>query len=124
MTERARAPRRPSPGWVVGGASAAFVAVLFLLALQVRAGRDAALGAGTPVAAVPEPPRPVVVRRIVRTTVVTHVVRARAATAGRATATPVGAPAATGGPAPAAATRAPVAPASAPAPAPVTTQAS
>jgi hypothetical protein len=113
MTEPRRPPRRPSPGWVFASAFAAFAAALGLLAVQVRAGRDAALGAGTPVAVAPERPRPVVVRRIVRTTIVTHVVRPNAPSAPTAPAT---------SPRPAT-TAAPAAP-PAPAPAPVTTQAS
>jgi hypothetical protein len=114
MTERRR-PQRPSPGWVFGGAFGVFALVLALLAVQVRAGRDSALGAGTPVvaAAPAEPPRRIVIRRIVRTTVITH------AGAGDRTPSTAAQPAPTS-PAPAA--PAPVAPAAAPAP--VTTRAS
>jgi hypothetical protein len=111
MTDRRR-PRRPSPGWVFGAAFGAFALVLALLAVQVRAGRDSALGPGTPVAAPAERPRRIVVRRIVRTTVITHV--------GAGDRAPTAAPAA---PAPAAPP--PAAPAApAPPPAPVTTRAS
>jgi hypothetical protein len=123
MTER-RAPRRPSPAWVFGAALGAFALVLALLAVQVRAGRDSALGPGTPVATPAERPRRILVRRIVQTTVVTHVAAADPVPAAPA----VPAPASSGpaAPAPAAAAPAPVAPAPAPAPppAPVTTRAS
>jgi hypothetical protein len=112
MTERRRS-QRPSPAWVFGAGFGAFAVALALLAVQVRTGRDSALGAGTPVAAPAERPRRIVVRRIVRTTVVTHVAAADRAPA---------APASTAPAPPAQAAPPPAAPA--PPPAPVTTRAS
>jgi hypothetical protein len=109
---------------VFGGALAGFAVALLLLAVQVRAGRDPALGAGAPVAAAPERPRPVVIRRVVRTTVVTRVVRPRRTAPGPAAGAATAAPVTAAASAPATRVSAPAAPAPAPAPAPVTTQAS
>jgi hypothetical protein len=131
MTERRAPRRRPSPAWAFGAAFGAFALVLALLAVQVRAGRDSALGPGTPVATPAERPRRIVVRRIVRTTVVTHVaaadpVRTAPAVPAPASSGPAAPAPAAPAPAPAAPAPAPVAPAPAPAPppAPVTTRAS
>ncbi len=61
MTER-----RSAALWVVTAAGAVFAVVLIFLALQMRAGGDPALGAGTPVAAAPPPkPRPVLIRKVI-----------------------------------------------------------
>jgi hypothetical protein len=121
MTDaRPRRPGRPSPAPIVFGAWVAFVAVFVLLALQLRAGRDPALGAPAPSAS-PAAERKVVVRRIHRRVVVTTVLPPRAhATAPPAPATTTTTSAPTSAPA----TSAPAAPAPAPAPAPVTTRSS
>jgi hypothetical protein len=66
MTER-RPPRRPRrPGLLAVGtwSLAAFVAVLVLLVVQMRVGRDPALGA-RPATAVAPAPRRVLVRRVI-----------------------------------------------------------
>ena len=66
MTEP-RAPRRPRrPGLLAVGAwsLAAFVVVLALLVVQMRVGRDPALGA-RPAAALAPAPRRVLVRRVI-----------------------------------------------------------
>ena len=47
MTTDARR-RKPASGWVFGGALGTFFAALALLAVQVRAGNDPALGEPTP----------------------------------------------------------------------------
>jgi hypothetical protein len=115
-------PRSASLAWC--GAALAFVAVLAVLAWQVGAGLDPAIGAGTP--AEPAKPRPVVVKRIVRRVIITH--RAPAVASGGGGGAPV--LASTGGgsaPAPATAAPAPAAAAPAPvaaAPAPATTRSS
>ena len=75
MTEP-RAPRRPRrPGLLaVGGWSlAAFLVVLTLLVVQMRVGRDPALGARS-VAAVAPAPRRVLLRRVIVERVVIDVV--------------------------------------------------
>jgi hypothetical protein len=97
--------RKPSAGWVLGPALGAFFAVLALLAFQVRAGNDPALGA--PVAQV-QKPRQIVVRRVITRVVIHH--------PAAATALPRSSPAAVQTSA--------LAPAPAPAPAPLTTQSS
>ena len=56
MTDRSRGLA------VVTAAGAMFCVALILLALQIRAGRDPAIGAGAQAAA---PPRQVIVRRII-----------------------------------------------------------
>jgi hypothetical protein len=107
---------------VVTGAAATFCAALIYLALQVRAGADPAIGAGTPQA---QAPQRVVVKRIVVRRIV-EVPRGGAAPGGSTTATSSGAavPAVrTSAPAPAPAAPA-AAPAPAPAPAPAVTRAS
>lgn len=92
------APRRPSAGWVFGGALGAFFAVLAGIGFQAEAPAEPA-----PAAAQREP-RQVVVRRVIKTVVIHH----------RADAPPrQSAPAQTTS-----------APAPAPAPAPLTTQSS
>lgn len=73
MTDRpARRPRRPGLGAVAQASLAAFAIVLALLVLQLRAGRDPALGPGrrAAAAAVAAAPRRVLVRRVVVTRVV------------------------------------------------------
>lgn len=64
----------------VTAAAALFCIVLILLAQQLRAGRDPAIGAGTPTARAA--PRQVIVRRIIVTRVIDDAApgRARAAT--------------------------------------------
>ena len=64
--------RKPAPGWVFGGALATFFAALSLLAVQVRAGEDPALGEAKPIAAVDERPRKVIVKRKVIKRIVIH----------------------------------------------------
>jgi hypothetical protein len=132
MTER-QAPRRPRrPGLLaVGGWSlAAFVVVLALLVVQMRVGRDPALGARPTAAAAPAPRRVLVRRVIVKRIIVDEVRDAPVAGATapsrtlvlvpQQTATPAPAPAAAPAPAPAAAP----APAPAPTPAPLVTKTS
>jgi pyruvate dehydrogenase E2 component (dihydrolipoyllysine-residue acetyltransferase) len=122
MTTDARR-RKPAPGWVFGGALGAFFAALALLAVQVRAGNDPALGEPTPksVAAADVRPRKVIVKRkVIKRIVVHHPRPAAAATASTRAAPTVSAPATTSAPS----APAPAAPAPAPAPAPLTTQSS
>ncbi|HET9736576.1 MAG TPA: hypothetical protein VFP78_00530 [Solirubrobacteraceae bacterium] len=125
MTTDARR-RKPAPGWVFGGALGTFFAALALLAVQVRAGNDPALGEPTPkaVAAADVRPRKVIVKRkVIKRIVVHHPRPAAAATTTSSGAAPaVSAPATTSAPS-APAPPAPV-PAPAPAPAPLTTQSS
>ena len=67
---RAAASRRPAAiAW--GGSGLAFVAVLGVLAWQVAAGADPAIGDGEQAAAAPAAKR-IVKRRIVRRVIVTH----------------------------------------------------
>lgn len=120
-------PRRPSSGpnvRVVAWVSAcAFLAVLALLALQMRRGRDPMLGAAA--GAKRQAPRRVLVRKIVQRTVVVHLVPAPdpvaaggdavAASGGGSYSAPVAASG--GGSAPAVSSSA-AAPAAAPTPAP------
>ena len=74
----------------VGAASlAAFLVVLALLAIQLRAGRDPALGEKGAKPA----PRRVLVRRIVRRVVVIHVIAPAGAQSGPSTAPAISAPA-------------------------------
>jgi hypothetical protein len=111
-----RRPAKPRAGWVFGGALGAFFVVLALLAFQVRAGQDPALGPAEPVAQVQKPkPRRILIRKVIKRVVIHH--------------PPTGSPApaqtsaprtTTSSPAPAP----PPAPAPAPAPAPLTTQSS
>lgn len=72
MTDRRPAPRprRPGPLPVVAASLATFLALLAFLALQLRAGRDPALGAGK--AATQVAARRVLVRRIEKKVVVVH----------------------------------------------------
>lgn len=65
-----RAPKRPSAWPVAAGSLALFAVVLAFLALQLKAGRDPALGAGRP-----QPPKRVLVKRVEKKVVVTRVVR-------------------------------------------------
>jgi hypothetical protein len=100
---------RPGPEWVFGGAVGAFFAALALLAVQVRAGADPALGPAEPAAQAPSQPREIVLRRVIRRVVVDPPRAARSADAAAVAAPEPAAPA----PEPAA-----------PAPAPLTTQSS
>ena len=68
----ARRPAKPPAGWVFGAALAAFFAALALLAFQVRAGRDPALGPAQPVAQVQTKPRRVLIRRVIERVVIHH----------------------------------------------------
>jgi hypothetical protein len=108
VTQRPR-PKKPAAGWVFGAALAAFFAALALLAFQVRAGQDPALGPA-PQAAQEVKPRRVLIRRVIKRVVIHHP-RGSSATPPAAAQTSAPAPAAT-------------APAPAPAPAPLTTQSS
>jgi hypothetical protein len=112
MTER-RPPRRPRrPGLLAVGtwSLAAFVAVLVLLVVQMRVGRDPALGARPATAVVAPAPRRVLLRRVIVKRVVVdevHDAEDGAASAARRTVVVVPQPSAPA-----------VAPAPAPAPAP------
>ena len=123
MTEP-RAPRRPRrPGLLaVGGWSlAAFLVVLTLLVVQMRVGRDPALGARSAAAVAPAPRR-VLLRRVIVERVVIDVVHdAEDGGAGASGRTVAVVPP---GPAPAPAPAAAAAPAPAPAPAPLVTKTS
>jgi hypothetical protein len=114
MTDRGR-PRitKPGPFPVVGGTLAVFFVVMTLLAFQLRAGADPAIGAGEPQRDAASPaPRIVIRRRVVVTRIVEHR-RRRAST-----------PTAGAGSAPAPPAAAAPAPPAAPAPAPLTTRSS
>ena len=118
-----RRPSKPSSMWVFAPALGAFFAALALLAVQVRAGHDPALGPAEPVAQQPAPrPRRVLVRRVIRRVVVHHPPAGSPSFSSPAAVQPSGPETATPAPAPAA----PAAPAPAPppAPAPLTTQSS
>ena len=66
---------RPRPIATMIAATAVFVAVLVLLAVLVRAGRDPALGTVRQTARVAPAPRRVLVKKIVRRVIVTKVVQ-------------------------------------------------
>lgn len=119
MTDaRPRRPRRPSGLPVHLLALGLFLAVLALLALQMRAGRDPLVTAAEP------EPRQVVVRRVERRVIITVERAARAPGASAPAAYVPGEPASTPSvSAPPAAAPAP-APAPTPAPAPVVTRSS
>jgi hypothetical protein len=79
MTEPAPAPRRepirkPGPFPVIAASLGLFLAITALLAFQMRAGADPALGEGEPqlVAAAPPAPRKVLIRRVIVTRIVEH----------------------------------------------------
>ncbi len=79
MTEPTPTPRRapirkPGPLPVIAGSLGLFLAITALLALQLRAGADPALGAGEPqvVAAASPAPRKVLIRRVIVTRIVEH----------------------------------------------------
>ena len=74
--QAARRPAKPPAGWVFGAALAVFFAALALLAFQVRAGRDPALGPAQPVAQVQAKPRRVLIRRVIERVVI-HAPRRR-----------------------------------------------
>jgi len=61
MTERSRPARRPSPALVLWGSIALFAVLFALLTYQLSASR-------------PAPPRPVVVRKVLKRRVVTTIV--------------------------------------------------
>ena len=106
--------RRPGPAGLMLASLGAFFALLAILAVQVRAGGDPALGPAKPAAEVAQ--RRVIVHRVVlRRVVVTEAAPRSSAPAGNASA----GTAAPSAPAPSAPAPAPAAPA--PAPAPVTT---
>ena len=65
---------RPRPAATLAAGVAVFVAVLVLLAWQVRSGRDPALGAAKQAARVAPAPRRVLVKKIVRRVIVTKVI--------------------------------------------------
>ena len=102
-----RRPSKPAPGWVFGGALGAFFAALALLAFQVRAGQDPALGPAQPVAQqVDSKPRRILIRKVIKRVVVHHPAAASAAPApveSSAPRTTISAPAPARAPAPAAA---------------------
>ena len=87
--ERRARPRRPGPFPVVAASLALFLATFALLAFQLRAGRDPALGA-TKAAPLAKVARPVIVRRIHRRIVVTRIVHDPAPVAAPATTPAVG----------------------------------
>jgi hypothetical protein len=111
-----RPPGKPPAGLVFAPALGAFFAALALLAFQVRAGQDPALGPAEPAAQAQPQPRRVLIRRVIKRVVVHHPPTTSAAPAAAQTSRPRTTASA---PAPA---RAPAAPA--PAPAPLTTQSS
>jgi hypothetical protein len=120
---RKREPiKRPGPFPVIAGSAGLFFAVAALLAFQMRAGADPALGAGEPqvVAQATPAPRKVLIRRVIVTRIVEF--RPRRDDGGPAPATPRSTSSAPAPAAPARAAPAPAAPA--PAPAPLTTQSS
>jgi hypothetical protein len=119
----AKRGKRPGAWPVAVGTLAVFLAALAVLSLQLRAGRDPALGPGA-TAAQPEPKR-VLVRRIIKRRVVVRVIPSESGATGTgggpaAAATGGGSePAPSGSTAPASAPAQPAAPAAAaPAPAP------
>ena len=67
---RAAPPQRPSAGWVFAPALGAFFAALALLAFQVRAGQDPALGPAQPAAQVQPKRRRILVRRVIERVIV------------------------------------------------------
>jgi hypothetical protein len=121
MTEPAPPRERikpPGPFMVIAGSLGLFLALLSLLAFQLRTGRDPAIGKGSQtVASTAAAPRRVLIRRVIITRVVTHVRRDDATPAREAAPAPRSAPATA---APAQAAPAPAAPA----PAPLTTRSS
>jgi hypothetical protein len=105
---------------VFGGALGAFFVTLALLAFQVRAGQDPALGPAQPVAQVQKPkPRRILIRKVIKRVVIHH-----PPASGGAAPAPAAPQATTSAPAPAPAAAPATAPAPAPAPAPLTTQSS
>jgi hypothetical protein len=119
-TPRRAAIRKPGPFPVIAGSLGLFLAVTALLAFQMRAGADPALGEPQVVAAASPAPRKLLIRRVIITRVVEH--RRRRDDGGSA-AVQAAPRTNTAARAPAAAAPAPVAPA-APAPAPLTTRSS
>jgi hypothetical protein len=116
MTER----RRTSLWTTAAFSLAVFLGALALLAWQMHAGQDPALGAGK---AEPAPARKVLVRRIVKRVIVTRVIPAQPRSVPGAAVAPATAPLATTPSAPAPAPAAAPAP-PAPAPAPPVTRTS
>jgi hypothetical protein len=68
MTERRSRPKGPPVLWL---SLASFLVVLAILAIRMSRGEDPAVGAGDPA---PAHPRRVLVRRIVKRVVVTHLI--------------------------------------------------
>ena len=119
--------RKPGPLTVIAGSLGLFLAITALLALQLRAGADPALGAGEPLAAAtPAAPKVVIRRRVIVTRIVEHRPPRRAAAPTGAGRTQAAAPASQRSPAvPGVGAPAASAPAPAnPAPAPLTTRSS
>jgi len=122
MTERGGRPKGPPVLWL---SLATFLVVLAVLAIRMSRGEDPAVGAGEPA---PAQPRRVLVRRIVKRVVVTHVIpppivdRVAPSSASGATSTAAAGPTAparapvASAPAPVASAPAPVAAAPAPPP--------
>ena len=105
MTETRR--RRTVPvGWY---ALAAFLTVLAALAIQLREGRDPSLGAAAGSSA-PVAPRRVLIRRVIRRTIVVHVIPAPSSAPAPAAGSPTitSSPVVTAGPPPPAPVPAPV----------------
>jgi hypothetical protein len=116
------APRRPAKraaGWVFGAALGTFFAALALLAFQVRAGQDPALGSPQPTAQAQTKPRRILIRRVIKRVVIHHPPTSSAAPSSPAAVQTSAPQTTTPAPAPAA-----PAPAPAPGPAPLTTQSS
>jgi hypothetical protein len=125
-TPRRERIRKPGPLPVIAGSLGLFLAVTALLAFQLRAGADPALGAGEPqLVAAASVPRKVVIRR---REIVTRIIEHRGGVApppSRAAATPPATGPGRSAPSSAAAAPAPAGAApSAPAPAPLTTRSS
>ena len=113
MTDARRPPKKPPAALVFAPALGAFFAALALLAFQVRAGQDPALGSTEPVAQTQVKPRRVLIRRVIKRVVVHHP-PASSGSSSPAPAVQASAPQTTSAPAPV----------PAPAPAPLTTQSS
>jgi hypothetical protein len=114
----------PRPIATITAAVAVFVAVLVLLAWQVRSGRDPALGAAKQTARVAPTPRRVLVKKVVRRVIVTKVVQTDDGPVLVASTAPAPAAASSGTTVQSAPAVAYSAPAPAPAPAPVVTKTS
>src|SRR5947209_17580861 len=80
--------RRTSAAAVAWVSGASFLAVFTGLALQLRTGRDPAVGTGSSASAVAVAPRRVLIRRVIEKRVVVHVVPAEADASSPAAARP------------------------------------